>query len=158
MKQFASVAAFILWLLLTPILCFVCLLIGLANGPFIIDRPEKDIEATPQAASLSDDLTNSPLGAYSFSLVAVPKVDGLPASGYIILHAFPKTNVLPSGSLPAGMLELRSVFQNGYEVVKPFTISDHSLAARGEFTIFLDCKMTRPDLVTFHDPQIRRQK
>jgi hypothetical protein len=147
-----------LWLVFTPLLCIYCWESGRIHGPLILDRPAKDVASTPAPVSLSDDLTNTPLNSYSFGLTIVPKVEGVPASGYVVLLAVPNNKALPAGSLPDGMLEMRGVFQNGYEIVKPFTISAEMLRAPGPFIIFLDYTTSHTDLFEFHMPQIRREK
>ncbi len=157
-NHFLSVVAVVLWLVFTPILCFVCWQTGGVHGPLFLSRPSKDVRATLTPVSLSDDLTNTPLRAYSFSVTTVPKADGVPASGYLLLVAVPRREVLPLGSLPDGMFELRGVFESEQEFLKPVAVSSQMLAAQGPFMVFLDCQTRRPDLVEFRTPRLCRDK
>jgi hypothetical protein len=147
-----------LWLVFTPILCFVCWQTGGAHGPLFLSRSSKDVRATLTSVSLSDDLTNTPLGAYSFNLTTVPKADGVPASGYLLLVAVPRGDVLPLGALADGMLKLSGLFESEQEFLKPVAISSQMLAAQGPFMVFLDCQTRRPDLVEFRMPRLCRGK
>ncbi len=147
-----------LWLVFTPFLCIYCWESGRIHGPFFPKNPAIDVASVPAPVSLSDELTNTPLNSYSFGLTIVPKTKGLLAGGYIVLVAVPNHKALPTGSLPGGMLEMRGVFQNGYEIVKPFSISSQMLGTSGPFIVFLDYTTPHTDLFEFRMPQIRREK
>ena len=157
-NQFLMIVVMILWLGITSILCFVCWQAGGAYGPLFHARPSTDVPATLTPVFLSDDLTNTPLRAYTFSVTVVPKPEGLPASGYLLLAAIPKHDALPTGSLPGGMLAFKGLVESGPESWKPVAISSQMLGAQRPFMIFLDCQTGRPDLVEFRNPRLCREK
>jgi hypothetical protein len=147
-----------LWLVFTPFLCIYCWESGRNYSLFYPKNPARGVVTVPAPVSLSDELTNTPLNSYSWGLAMIPKTKGLPAGGYVELVAIPNRSALTKGSPPGGMLEIRGVFQNGYEVVKPFSISSQMLAASGPFIIFLDYTTPNTDLYEFRMPQICREK
>src|SRR5258708_2624994 len=79
-NQFLMIVVMILWMGITSILCFVCWQAGGAYGPLFLAPPSTDVTATLTPVSLSDDLTNTPLRACTFTVTVVPKAEGLPAS------------------------------------------------------------------------------
>ena len=81
-NQFVIGVVVILWLGVTSILCFLCWQAGGSHGPLFLARSSTDVAATLTPVSLSDDLTNTPLRAYTLSVTIVPKPEGLPASPY----------------------------------------------------------------------------
>lgn len=157
-SKFHFIIGAALWLIITPILCFICWEFGGEYGPLYQERPSTDVAGKSVPVSLSDDLTHSQLASYSFSVTAVPKPEGLPASGYLVLVASPKRDFVPSGSPQYGMLELKGVFEGAQEVIKPFDISSQMKGAEGQFIVFLDYQASRPDLVEFRSPQLCREK
>jgi len=157
-NQFVMIVVMMVWMGITSILCFVCWQAGGAYGPLFHARPSTDVTATLTPVSLSDDLTNTPLRAYTFSVTVVPKPEGLPASGYLLLVAIPKHDVFPAGSVPGGMLAFKGLVESGPESWKPVAISSQMLGAQRPFMIFLDCQTGRPDLVEFRNPRICREK
>ena len=153
-----AIAVVGLWLVLTPILCFICWQAGGSLGPLFLKRPSTDVKATLTPVSLSDDLTNTPLVNYSFSMTVVPKSEGLPASGYLLLSAVPRPNVLPTVPLPDGRFDLTGIFELGQESWKPIEITQQMVDAHKPFIIFLDCQKRWPNLVEFRMPRLCREK
>ena len=109
----------ILWLGITSILCFVCWQAGGAYGPLFHARPSTDVPATLTPVFLSDDLTNTPLRAYTFSVTVVPKPEGLPASGYLLLVVIPKHDVFRLVRFPVVCLRLKVWLRVGLSLGSP---------------------------------------